>query len=130
MILRRLLLIPMFLGFSAAAFAGVDQDLQQCHYDLRKEARKNVKCHEKVVRAYPDSPKAHYFLAVAYIYADDEKSTRTQFEELKRLDAKGWQMLLIDAVWHIKKDWMPAYEEDLKRLEEEERKAREKGGSR
>ena len=124
MILSRLVLLFTFIALSSSAFADVDHDLQQCHrYDLRKETHKLVQCNEKVVRTYPDSPKAHYFLAAAYIYADDEKATRMQFEELGRLDAKGWQMLLLDAIYHIKHDWMHAYEGALKRLQEEERKA-------
>ena len=87
-------------------------------FDLQSTPQEAVKCYEKVAKDNPDSMTAQNFLGVAYIYADDEISTRKQFEILLKHDLQQAFFFVAFGIAVLKPDWMDYY---LERQEQAEK---------
>ena len=77
-------------------------------YNFDTQLNEMVECLEKVTQKYPNSPRSYYFLAVAYIYADDKKSTKTQYQNLLDKDDRA-ALALLFAIGSIKPEWVDDY---------------------
>jgi len=86
-------------------------------YDLQSRPKESVKCYEKVAQDNPDSMTAQEFLGSAYIYADDEMSTRKQYEILLKHDAQQAFFFMGFGVAVLKPEWMGYYEERHKKVQ-------------
>jgi hypothetical protein len=75
----------------------------------------SVKCYEKVAHDNPNSPDAHYFLAVTYIWVGDKNSTLKEYKILKDMGS-DYTILLIDVIEKVQPEWFDRYyQEELKR---------------
>jgi len=97
---------------------GVDPRPICIGYDLQSKPQEAVKCYEKVAKNNPDSVDAQLFLGVAYIYADDEQSTRKQYEILKKQSLSTATIMLVGfGIAAGKPEWLDYYEKDNIRVE-------------
>lgn len=97
---------------------GVDPRPICIEYDLQSRPQEAVKCYEKVAKNNPDSVEAQLALGVAYIYADDEQSTRKQYEILKKQSLSTATIMLVGfGIAAGKPEWLDYYEKDKKRIE-------------
>lgn len=129
-------LISIALLFLTASASAQTQDFYESHGENRLDPRdicghlsrgdEKVRCYEKVAHDNPDSPDAHYFLAVAYVWAGDKKSTLKEYKILKEMHT-GIEILLLDGIYHIQPEWFDKYyQEEAKHLEETWQKERDK----
>lgn len=94
-------------------------------FDLKNQPDEAVKCYKEVARANPTSPESQYFLGVAYVWAGDEKSTRKQYQLLRKMDY-GSAYLLIDTIYHVKPQWFDDYyQKETEKLVEIEKQMQE-----
>lgn len=123
-------LILIVVIFFAAPTSAQFLDTGECYWENRLDPRticgkydiksdEAVRCYEKVMHDYPDSPDAHYFLGVAYVWAGDKSATLKEYKTLRDMDT-GSAILLIDVIYHVQKEWFDDYyQEEYQRLEDE-----------
>lgn len=128
--LSRTHLISIAVLFLATSASAQPQDSYESYWENRLDPRticgkydirsdEAVRCYEKVMHDNPDSPDAHYFLGVAYVWVGDKNSTLKEYKTLREMDI-GYAGLLIDAIYHVQPEWFDGYyQEEFKRLEEE-----------
>lgn len=128
--LSRAHLISIAVMFFAASASAQPQDSYESYWENRLDPRticgkydiksdEAVRCYEKVMHDNPDSPDAHYFLGVAYVWSGDKYSTLKEYKVLREMEI-GYAAMLIDVIYHVKPEWYNNYyRKEYKRLEEE-----------